>query len=200
MNITVVIDESGDLGFTKDSSEIFLIAYVITNEPDRLRIEIKRLLKRINSKRNKSKLSEFKFSKDSDKIKERFFRHIKDLDFDIGYVAVDKEYVKRDKPLDPLELYRDLLIDYVRKNVLVYNPCKIILILDKLYNKGMIDIFDNSLLYTIIHEDSKKEKVIQLADYIAGAAFSKIIHKDDRYYNMIKERIKFKDSIGKIEW
>lgn len=198
MNLTVVIDESGDLGFKDNSSRIFLIAYVITYEPDVIRKKIKRLLKRINS-RNRKRLSEFKFSKDSDKIKDKFFKHIKVLKFDIGYIAVNKEFFvdKKDKPL---ELYNNLIVNYVIKNISKYEPCKTTLILDKSYNKYVKDIFVKYKDIDIIYENSEREKLIQLADYIAGAAFSKIVHDKDKYYNTIKTKIEFRDSIGNIEW
>ena len=37
----IFLDESGDLGFKRKSSKVFVVAYVITANPENIRIRIK---------------------------------------------------------------------------------------------------------------------------------------------------------------
>ena len=45
---------------------------------------------------------------------------------------------------------------------------------------------------TIIHEDSQKIPMLQVADYVASATQKKITHCDSTYYDMISNKIKHK--------
>ncbi|HEX7032641.1 MAG TPA: hypothetical protein VF172_06545 [Nitrososphaera sp.] len=74
--IDIFVDEPGDLGFTDNASKYFIIGYVVGNCPFRVRVEVRRLLKKLNV-RNHCKISEFKFSNDSDIVRHKFLNLIK---------------------------------------------------------------------------------------------------------------------------
>ena len=68
-HISVYVDESGDIGFTDKTSQFFTIGYVFTVDRSSIKDSraIQRALKNINAQ-SKKKISEFKFSTDSDKV------------------------------------------------------------------------------------------------------------------------------------
>jgi len=60
-----------------------------------------------------------------------------------------------------------------------------------------------TVIYIVLevkHVDSRNDPGIQLADYCSGAAFAKFERGDATYYNLIKDKIVFKTSLGNIEW
>lgn len=77
-SVDVYVDESGDLGFSNGSSKFFTIGYVFTinRYPFVEKQMVTRTLKRINSrnKNHKKKISEFKFSNDSEKTRKIFLK------------------------------------------------------------------------------------------------------------------------------
>lgn len=218
--IYVFLDESGDLGFKRKSSKVFVVAYVITTNPENMRIRVKRLRKRLKSTRRRKRivLNEFKFNRDSKKIRMILFNLLKELDFEIGYVVIDKNYVKYELRDKPTVLYNYLTVHFVITNILSgYNPDKIIFTLDKSLPRSSRVTYDyyftnklhwRSLIqgnkkfsrHEVKHVDSRGEVCIQVADYIAGAAYRKFEFSDPTYYNMIKDKIVFRNSWGNIEW
>ena len=56
---------------------------------------------------------------------------------------------------------------------------------------------------TIIHEDSKRIPLLQVADYVASATYRKIARGNSTYYDMISDKIKYRakwDRHSKISW
>jgi hypothetical protein len=216
MRIDVFVDESGDLGFNPRSSKIFVVSYFITQDTERIRINTKRLLKRINNKYKRT-ISEFKFSKDSHETRMRFFNLIKRMDIVVGCVVIEKRTVKDELKEKHLILYNYLTVNYVITNILSrYEPNRILFIMDKSLSKKSIMEFNNYLKgkvswksfvmnknesdIDVCHINSQDEPCIQVADYLAGAVFSKFEHNNNIYYDLIKDKIQFKNSWGRIEW
>jgi hypothetical protein len=218
--IHIFIDEAGDLGFNKRSSKKFVVAYLITDNPDKMRTKIKRFRKRLRSLRKKKriKLSEFKFRRDKEDTRLELLELIANSDMEIGYVVIDKRAVKQDLREKPNILYNYLLVHYVLTNVLSkYNPKKIVFVVDKSLSRrarqAFNDYFRGKLTWKafieknqmppeheVKHMDSRNEPCLQAADYVAGAAFSKFEHGDPRYYRIIENKIIFRNSWGEIRW
>lgn len=218
--IYIFLDESGDLGFKRESSKTFIVAYVITDNPHSLRTKVKRLRKRLKSLRRMKRIiiSEFKFSRDSDEVRMKLFNLLRMMDFEIGYVVIDKNYVKSELRDKPTKIYNYITVHYIITNVLArYTPNKIIFTLDKslskIARKAYNNYFEDKLYwkalveqgrippkYEVRHVDSRDDECIQIADYIAGAAFRKFEHNDPKYYNLIRDKIVFRNSWGVIEW
>ncbi|GBC73086.1 hypothetical protein HRbin04_00482 [archaeon HR04] len=214
--LSAFIDESGDLGFTDKSSPYFVIASVIIEDNDigSIRQAIKRLLKCINIKK-KSKISEFKYSRDSIDVKKRFLEKIIDnnnLNFKIGYVAIDKTAVKDELKYKKDILYNFAVIHYTSDHILRhYNPTQLTLIIDRSLGKEKINAFNEYAnkkvdhltsqqgiirpSVKIVHKDSKDEPLLQLADYIAGILYAKLVNKKESnlllQYQLIKQRLLF---------
>jgi hypothetical protein len=94
--VYIFVDESGDLGFTKKSTKTFVVSYVILYDASvhLIRHKVSKLLKRINLREKpRSKISEFKFSTNTEKTKTKFLRLISTLDVTIGTVVIKKDSV-----------------------------------------------------------------------------------------------------------
>ena len=182
--VYVFLDESGDLGFKRKSSKVFIIAYVITANPENIRNRVKRLRKRLKSIRRRKRivLNEFKFNRDSKEVKMMLFNLLRKLDFEIGYVVIDKKYVKAELRDKPTVLYNYLTVHYIITNVLSrYEPDNIIFTLDKSLPKSSRDAYDDYFMnklhwrtliqgnkklpkHEIKHVGSRGEICIQVAD------------------------------------
>ena len=72
------------------------------------------------------------------------FNILKELDFEIGYVVIDKNYVKDELRNKPTVIYNYLTVHYVITNILSrYNPDKIIFTLDKSLPKSSRAVYDD---------------------------------------------------------
>jgi len=225
----VFVDESGDLGFDKHSSKFFVVSFVmVINTPStRLEVLIKRALKNINiTKKHRWSISEFKFSKDTDKTKRKFLKKINSYNVKIGAVAISKDSVKQHLQREPSLLYNYLVVDFLMRTIVdeylvtsdPYN--RIIFIIDRSlsaknrrhfneYAEEKAKFLTNQrnwnmdVIVTIRHEDSEREKLLQVADYVAGSIFHKLERNNPAYYEIIKEKITHKfqwDYHGKIIW
>jgi cell shape-determining protein MreC len=116
-HVSVYVDESGDVGFNEKSSKFFTIGYVFTinHFPSDENKKVKRLLKNINSRtrNHKKKISEFKFSCNTETTRKRFLRQIRQLDVNIGVVCVSKDSVKQHLKEDSSLFYRYVVIENV---------------------------------------------------------------------------------------
>jgi len=212
VNLLIFIDESGDLGFKDKSTSYFIVAYVIVNSNDVYKIDkkIRDLHKEIH-KTTKKRFDEFKYIEDLSCIKRRFIEIIPRLPIQIGYVCIkDKNRIKPELRYEPVNLYNYLTIYYSIYNMLIYynNINNLTLVIDKSITKKQQkyakDYFNTKLSYlanflglktipnvVLTYKDSKDERCLQLADYIAGILKDKHMHNKDGYYNIIKGKILF---------
>lgn len=218
-NVTVFVDESGDLGFDHKSSKFFVIGYVmmINNDPFFNRNKVTRLKRDINTKRkHKHKIREFKFSNDSYDIRIKFLKLIAELDVNAGVVLVSKDSVVERLRHDPPILYNYLSVEYIMTTIInnylkphsPYN--RIDFRIDESLSKnarkqfnrycsGKIEAlskerpFVANIITTIEHLDSNYEVCLQIADYIASSTFVKLERSNSQYHDIIKSKIKHKD-------
>ena len=73
--IYIYMDESGDLGFKKASSNVFVVSYITTNDPKILQRSLKKLRQR-KLKKKMRELPEFKFYTASDRVKDLMFNKL----------------------------------------------------------------------------------------------------------------------------
>ena len=218
-HVSIYVDESGDVGFKKKSSKFFTIGYVFTinKYPIKENEKIKRLIKNINTgiRNKKEKISELKFSQDTDMIKKKVLHNIQKLDVNIGVICISKDSVTQNLKKDSSMFYRYVIIEnivtlLVEEYLKIYDPYnKIRFTIDRSLSKNQIKAFNDyceeKILFkvheqspemeihiTILHEDSKKIPMLQVADYVAGATQRKITHCDSTYYDIISDKIKHK--------
>lgn len=223
------MDESGDLGFCPQSSKSYAIGYVIMTSatPHFIRNKCCRLLHKINDRLSKnSKISEFKFSADSEETRLKFFDLIGSFNIDAGVVAIRKDSVKAHLKTEPNVLYNYLTVHHVvpviirnyLKSTMPINRIKFTIdkSLSRVNREKFNYYFDQQIssvkwkeqfradiLADIEHQNSQNDVCLQIADYIAGSTFRKTEYADDHYYNIVRNKIKYRDKWdwnGKINW
>ena len=215
--ISIYVDEAGDLGFKEKSSEFFTVGYAFTVDrlPTKENRVIKKLLKNVNVciKNQRGKISEFKFSGNTDYIKRKVLRMMQKLDVNIGIICISKDSVKPDLKENFCTLYSFIIVDsivtlMVNEYLEIHDPWNsICLTIDKRLPKSQIKLFNEycrqktlssahsidskmNVQITINHEDSQRIPMLQVADYIASATQRKITQCDSTYYDMISSKIK----------
>ena len=177
------------------------------DNPERIRIKIKRLLKSLNQI-SKFKIREFKFSADNDDTRYKMLNLMARLDMNCGSIIVKKAALSAHSRSNISALYNTL----VAKNIihhLITSYEKITYInlhLDASMSKDSRQefnvYFSNELLLQrseygihdniishIQHAYSNQEGCIQAADYLTGSLYRLHQHNDARYYEMIKHKV-----------
>lgn len=206
--MNIYIDESGDLGFSENSSPFFVVGAIIAEGPEKVQ-QCKTCMKRVKKKLPKKykNISELKYHNTSDTYRRRVLECISRTDVDIAYAVLRKEQVYinlRDK--------HQILYNYITgslvSTILSEYRCShdVNVIIDKSLDGVVGEEFDKYLLYRsmeedmnhigtheleIYHADSKQNHCIQAADFVAGA-----VHRHYReylpytdYYSVFENRI-----------
>jgi hypothetical protein len=213
--LEIFVDESGDLGIHAKSPRHYVIAYVIPNEPARVRTEVSGLVRRL-ARYDHLNLPEFRHSLDSTYIRNLMFRLISTLEFEAGITVIEKVHIWNRLKNDYIELYNHLIADSVANQVLRRDVDKVNLTLDySLSNDAIVqfnDYFARRIghlgygrLYfvphiNVKHADSRKEACLQVADYVAGAAFKKYERQDSSEYDLIKNKVTQNLDWEDIKW
>ncbi|MBU0536238.1 MAG: DUF3800 domain-containing protein [Nanoarchaeota archaeon] len=205
----IYIDESGDLGFSKQSSLYFVISCIKIDD-DKSHIKLSRIPKRIRQRRlskKHQKTPELKFTNSSKLIREQFLNRINKIDLEIYSLIIKKEYtqerLKDNLPVLYNYLIKILLEKPLRKisNKKILNIC-----LDKCMSKKQCENFENyvktEFLSTfneipqlnIIHESSQNNPCLQVIDFICGSfgyKYNTLRLKEgcEYYTDLIKDRI-----------
>lgn len=202
----VFIDDSGDPGFNfeKGSSFFFIIAAVIFYDPleaEKTAVGIKEVRRSLGFPDNNF---EFKFCKSKKIVREKFLESVKNFDFKIRYLIVDKRVIRsRD-----LKENKDLFYSYAIKMLLKNSDGSILDAKIKIdgsgdrefrrsfstYLRKSLNSNEKKIVNNLKLVDSKKDVLIQLADMVAGSEFRYFEHKDSKsdfnnYRNIIKKRI-----------
>lgn len=184
--VTVFIDESGTLPDPKD--KVIVVAAVVPKNLETLE-KVIRVLKKV-SKRTKQ-IGELKFYTAGDKTKTLVFETLAKYEIDIFVLAVEK--MGRKIPDTPEHFA--LLCWLLLSDVLSFYPVTD-LILDRHFfkksdtqefNKILTDLFN--IEFEIKHVDSARDKRVNIADMVAGAALAKETGKDDRFYTTMEKRV-----------
>lgn len=195
----IFLDESGELGFNfkKGSTKFFTITLLVcgVKEEQELQRVIKKVRQRILKKKMK-RSPEIKWNNSNEDIKEKVFKKLESIDFEIFTIVLDKS-----KVYDYLKGKKHKLYNYLSK--LIIAECsidgKFELIVDRSKNKRSLrDDFNNYVKenvkkecsnLSIKHEDSKSNGGLQVLDFISGAIFNKYEFNNKKYYNKIKNKI-----------
>ena len=198
----VFIDDSGDPGFKLDkgSTKYFIIAMVIFNddlEAEKTAVAIKEFRRGLKW----SDYREFRFYKLSRDIRLKFLEKVKQFDFRIRSLVVNKAIIRSDE----LRNNKDKFYAYFIKEVLKHSGGKILDAKIKIDGSGDRVFRRNFLSYLrrelngggqniLKHckiEDSQSNVLIQLADMIAGTINRSYSEKSDakEYKAIIAKRI-----------
>lgn len=196
-------DESGNLG-VKD--KYFVIACVLTEKPKEIENKMKKILLHIKKEHPEAKWNGYELKANSNKpwIKEKIYKGIIGKDFKVAYIVADKHWIEENLMKDKNCLYNYLLSVLLDNFVDIFKNNKVNLVLDnKTIKVQSINSFED---YIKIHmnyrmrlnseitvrymdSSSKKAYMVQIADYIANAVFSRYEHEYWTYYNIFKGKI-----------
>lgn len=200
----VFIDDSGDPGFRieKGSSKVFVIALVLFDDP--LEAEEASLgVKKLRRKLKVSDMYEFKFNKTNRVFREAFFEAVKQSNFKVRAIVVDKQKIESPKLRTQKEDFYNFIIMHVIKNS-IGRIKKAKLKFDKrgeralrnelrVYLSRELDNKKNNVFTDIKFADSRQNTLIQLADMVAGSIFASYTRKDTSYLNQLKKDKKIED-------
>lgn len=200
----VFIDDSGDPGFKlgKGSSTHFVISMVIFDDD----LEAEKAAVRIKELKRELKLAdsvEFKFAKSSSRIKIAFLKGINPFNFDVRFLAVDKEKIYSQDLMNNKNRFYSFFIKELLKHSGKAIPNARIKIDghgDRAFRRNFITYLrrelnskDRIILESCKIVDSKENVLIQMADMISGSINrSYNAEKADRgdYKKIIEKHIK----------
>ena len=201
----IYIDESGDLGFTQQSSEYFVMAALIPHDT----LPIQRCFKKIRQQKMKKKMKqvpEFKYNNTPSEIKRRIFRCLASCDLDIAYSILHKKQVRHHLQDKRQVVYNYLAASLVSKVASYYGTAESVnVIIDKSLYGLQKEHFDDYVTYkmlefpdngvadrsqiSITHVNSKTEPCIQAVDFIAGAVHHKYRSDETTHYHLLQEKM-----------
>jgi len=198
----IFLDESGDLGFKKDSSRWFLFTVAIVQNPRALEKAVKKIWRPL--KKKYKKLGELHAYHADKTTRLRLLRKISELsDLKILSVVLNKQKVYVDLQNQKNYLYNytaNILLDRLSKHEHFLPNEPFYLVIDKKDNKKIIK--ENFLRYLSNSMVEKREgkfdiqlcsshdhKSLQAVDFISWAIFRKYEKGDFEYYEIIKDKI-----------
>ena len=207
------MDESGDLGFdlvNKRSSKYFTICILLIKDSEskrKISKNIERTLrKKINPKNKRNRIvQELKGTSTKIEIKKYFFKKIKDLEFYIYSITLNKirvyDYLVKDKSRIYNWIVRLLLdnVDFSEVKNRIY------MIIDKSKSRPQIVEFneyiyrqlmtkvDPKIPLEIKHKNSCSDNGLSAVDLFSWGIFRKYERKDLEWYNIFKEKVIFED-------
>lgn len=218
-NIYIILDESGDLGFSQGSSEYFVMAAIIAREEDIKKI--RRIPKKARQKLGKKKkdIPELKASKSSDNVRRFVINQLfKCPTVYLSAVYIDKKntykYVRNDPSKKAYHynwVTKVLIIDSLKRylQVIGYSPkssLNVCLYLDKYhttrFRKENLSVYLENMITSeipwadiiVFQKDSQGEPLIQVSDFVANAFYKKLSLNVDFLENFFRSGriLKFK--------
>lgn len=201
------LDESGDLGFdfvNKRPSRFFVVSILAIEGQEtnkRLSTAVKITLRRKFNKSNK--LNELKGSLTPSNIKGYLYNKIKDVNFAIYSVVLDKKKSYKSLWADKERIYSHIAYLVLDKIPLDSRKPLINFIVDKSKSKENIRDFDRYILLQmkgkidpltplrIYHNDSNASYCLQIADLFCWGIFRKYEKMDTLWYDIFKEKIAY---------
>jgi hypothetical protein len=205
------LDESGDLGFdfvNKKPSKVFVVTILVVKGHDANRKLIngvkKTLRRKLNPKgRRKRIVDELKGTKTNIEVKEYFYHQIKDLDFSIYALVLNKRRI-----FPYLMKEKSRVYNFIARTVLDQIPyedaeTKVELTIDKSKSRPEILEFngylrrqleskiDPAVPLNIYHSDSKNHFALQAVDLFSYAVFEKYERRKEKWHKMIHQKIKY---------
>jgi len=201
----IYLDESGDLGFGQRASKYFIMAAIVTRDPEHVRRCIKRVRQQKLPKKYKT-IPELKFHNSSQTIRGRILNCLAKTDTDIAYAVLRKHQVYEKLRNKQQILYNYISGSLITKIITAYQLEGVVKVfVDRSLYGFQREHFDSYLTWKaclgnhsedldieppeIVHIDSTQDRCIQVADFVAGAISHKYGKGDDHYYNKISPRI-----------
>ncbi|MDQ2786717.1 MAG: DUF3800 domain-containing protein [Chloroflexota bacterium] len=193
----VYLDESGDTGFKfkQKSSRYFVITLVVVEDPFFINEAVDKLRDHLGYDYD----PEFHFFSTKPEIREQFLFAIRDLDFVVRALVIDKQRLT-----SPQMRKRETFYNSFVRLLLQHDNGTIddaILVLDAsvkskriqgemgTYLRRMLNSGGTQKISKISHHNSRNDNLIQATDMICGAIYARYNKEDDRYYRIIRRRV-----------
>ncbi len=201
------LDESGDLGFdfvNKKPSDFFVVCILeVEGQEDNKRLSkaVRMVLRRKSSKTQK--LRELKGSLTPFSIKKYFYDKVKDINFSIYAVILDKKKSYKSLWADKERIYSHISHLLLQEIKLEGKKPRILLTIDRSKSKENMRAFDQYILFqlkskldpttplNISHLDSHTNYCLQADDLFCWGIYKKYEGSDTTWYEMFKDRIKY---------
>ncbi len=187
-HITIFIDESGTLPDLND--QVVIVAAVGSYIPTSF---AKLFSPTIKKEALRSKTTEIKYYTAGDRTKQKFFEKLIKLDLDIYLLIVNKLGRKiADTPIN-----FGILNSVLLNEVLTFYEGDIELVFDKHFqkendlkefNKQLSILLPNQKI-KISHTNSQENKLVNVADMVAGATLAYLTSKNSHFYEMIQPKV-----------
>lgn len=202
------LDESGDLGFdfvNKRPSRFFTICVLAIRDRKafiRINNAVGKTLSRKLRKPKKSKTYELKGTNTSLDVKRYFYRQIKDADFGIYAVTLNKLRIYERLRLEKERVYNWIARLALDKIPLERAASRVQLVLDKSKAKPEIADFnryitaqlksrlDPRVPLDVDHLRSHDDRVLQAVDMFAWGIFRKYERRDEAWYAVFQSKIR----------
>lgn len=207
----IYLDESGDLGFdfeNKKPSQKFVITLLVCNNKDAVtsfKTSVRKTLRnKINhKKKNKRIVEELHATSDSITTKQYFYKHIKNLDWCLYTIILNKPrvYDHLTNKKGRKKLYNYLANKILEKVDLNSANPSVTMVVDKCKNKAEVEDFNQYLAsqlegrlplnvpLNINHEDSKASTGLQAVDSFCWGIYRKYEHGDLEWYEHYADKI-----------
>jgi hypothetical protein len=200
--VLVFIDESGCPGFklTKGSTTHFVLALVIFEDPEAAETTAK-CIKDVRAALGFR--TEFKFSKSADRVRTQFFQSVRDCNFSVRAIVVDKAIIYSHKLKEDSDTFYNFFVRLILGNdggVLADAKVKIDGSGDREFKRELNSYLRKTLPSGLIKDvrfvDSTNNDLIQLADMCAGAILRAYRHDDKKnvlWFQALKKRGRIQD-------
>lgn len=194
----VFIDESGDPGFklARGSSPTFVIAMVAFSDPAES-VKAQKAIEGV-SVRHKLK-SEFKFSKTRPEVRDDFFEALKDFDFCVRAIVIQKEKIHSEHLRTRKEAFYSFFVKSMLRfdNGLLKNATVIIDGSGDREFKRELSTYikkhtGEGSIKTVRFSDSKNDRLVQMSDMCTGAiarSYRNDRDDKDRWREMMRPKI-----------
>ncbi|HBI25895.1 MAG: hypothetical protein UT41_C0002G0035 [Candidatus Wolfebacteria bacterium GW2011_GWC2_39_22] len=208
------LDESGDLGFdfvNKRPSKYFTITILKVNGQAENRKLIKAvektLARKLNPRGKRERIvHELKGTGTELDIKKYFYQQVKDIDFCVYALTLNKRRV-----YDSLTTNKERVYNFIARQVIDRVPfeqesgARIEFILDRCKSKPEIEEFNSyirnqlqarinpNMPLDIFHQASHENRGLQACDIFCWGIFQKHERKNESWYKVYKEKIRYDD-------
>jgi len=198
------VDESGDVA-PFSGSHFLVVALLSTTSARSIELHVKRAHKKYGTSLSSG---EMKAASSREVVVERLLHAIAQESVAIVAVIVDKRDILR-PPADAEDIYREAVTRAVRHAVSRwprvdvcldkrYTTKRLRYRLEKKIREGIADLHQEVVI--IRQEDSVAHKELQAVDYIAWAFFQKYERKNERFYQIIADKVIVEEIIKRRLW
>lgn len=190
--VSILIDESGTLPDPKD--KVIIMAAVGVNAQDVLLSVLKKVRKSVQGNKREKSVSEIKFYKAGERTKAIYLKELSFADLNIFALIVEKNNQSIKDTPDNFALLVYILL---KECLVFYQDVKIEeVIFDKhfqqkedliKFNKTLLELLGESI--TLKHLSSADNPEVNSADMVAGSLLWKYTGKNEKFYNLIKDKI-----------